>query len=56
MTLGRITAISGTVLLVTWCSEGLAQDKSDGYWPTWRGPNISGVAPESNPPIHWYLF
>lgn len=53
MTLGRITAISGTVLLVTWCSEGLAQDKSDGYWPTWRGPNISGVAPESNPPIHW---
>ena len=53
MTLGRITAISGTVLLVTWCSEGLAQDKSDGYWPTWRGPNISGVAPVSNPPIHW---
>ncbi len=53
MTLGRITVISGTVLLATWCSEGFAQDESDGYWPTWRGPNISGVAPESNPPIHW---
>ena len=53
MTLGRMTAISGAVLLVMWCSGSFAQDKSDGYWPTWRGPNISGVAPVSNPPIHW---
>ncbi len=23
------------------------------YWPTWRGPDATGVAPNGNPPITW---
>ena len=23
------------------------------YWPQWRGPLATGVAPQANPPIHW---
>src|SRR5437763_9847443 len=23
------------------------------YWPQWRGPLATGVAPLANPPIHW---
>jgi outer membrane protein assembly factor BamB len=23
------------------------------YWPQWRGPLCSGVAPHANPPLHW---
>ena len=32
-----------------------AQDKSEynEYWPQWRGPLATGVAPHANPPIEW---
>lgn len=23
------------------------------YWPQWRGPSATGVAPLANPPLHW---
>jgi outer membrane protein assembly factor BamB len=23
------------------------------YWPTWRGPDATGVAPNANPPVTW---
>lgn len=26
---------------------------SDEHWPTWRGPNATGVAPKGNPPVTW---
>ena len=26
---------------------------SDGFWPQWRGPQATGVAPSANPPIRW---
>ena len=25
----------------------------DEYWPTWRGPNCSGISPKGNPPLTW---
>jgi len=28
-------------------------DSADDYWPTWRGPNCSGVSPKGNPPLTW---
>jgi len=28
-------------------------DSADDYWPTWRGPNRSGVSPKGNPPLTW---
>ena len=32
-----------------------AQNRSDydKYWPQWRGPLATGVAPHANPPIEW---
>jgi outer membrane protein assembly factor BamB len=26
---------------------------SDGHWPQWRGPLMTGVAPNGNPPLEW---
>src|SRR5467141_1890594 len=23
------------------------------YWPQWRGPLATGVAPQADPPVHW---
>ena len=28
-------------------------NSADDYWPTWRGPNRSGVSPQGNPPLTW---
>ncbi len=28
-------------------------DSADDYWPTWRGPNCTGVSPKGNPPLTW---
>ena len=28
-------------------------DSADDYWPTWRGPNYTGVSPKGNPPLTW---
>jgi len=30
-----------------------ADDKSMQYWPNWRGPTYSGVAPHGDPPTEW---
>jgi len=30
-----------------------AGDERSHYWPSWRGPLHSGVAPHGNPPLHW---
>lgn len=28
-------------------------DSAGDYWPAWRGPDATGVAPKSNPPVTW---
>ena len=28
-------------------------DSPNDYWPTWRGPDCMGVAPDVNPPLTW---
>jgi outer membrane protein assembly factor BamB len=28
-------------------------DDAEKYWPQWRGPNATGVAPYGNPPVEW---
>ncbi len=35
--------------------ESDAGQKSDylRYWPQWRGPEGTGVAPLADPPVHW---
>ncbi|MFQ5806874.1 MAG: PQQ-binding-like beta-propeller repeat protein [Phycisphaerae bacterium] len=34
---------------------GVAEPLSDAerYWPQWRGPHATGVAPNGNPPVEW---
>ena len=36
-------------------SARLADDDSEAldYWPQWRGPLGTGVAPRANPPLEW---
>jgi len=29
------------------------QDPADRYWPQWRGPDATGVAPHADPPVTW---
>ena len=45
-------AIFFLLLSTTW-----AEDRKSGdavrFWPQWRGPLGTGVAPEADPPVHW---
>ena len=34
-----------------WQSEALSA--SEKYWPQWRGPEATGVAPQGTPPVEW---
>lgn len=43
-----------SLLLVIGFSVSLARaDEADKYWPNFRGPEYTGVAPQGNPPITW---
>ncbi|UCG56991.1 MAG: PQQ-like beta-propeller repeat protein [Phycisphaerales bacterium] len=50
----RLLALTvGIGLLATLASAGICADSASDYWPTWRGPDATGVAPNSNPPVTW---
>ena len=51
----RITAFFALtgVLAITGVSALSPPDDDDKYWPQWRGPLASGVAPEGDPPLEW---
>ena len=34
-----------------WAAE--ESNEAEKYWPAWRGPNATGVAPHADPPIEW---
>jgi len=34
-------------------SEPGARSNMEAYWPQWRGPLATGVAPQADPPVHW---
>ncbi|MCH8292002.1 PQQ-binding-like beta-propeller repeat protein [Candidatus Poribacteria bacterium] len=38
--------------MISTCVWG-AESVEEKYWPTWRGPVTTGVAPLGNPPINW---
>jgi outer membrane protein assembly factor BamB len=52
----RVLALSIATLL---CSvpkphaAGEGRDAGAGYWPQWRGPLATGVAPHARPPLEW---
>jgi len=39
------------VSTLVWGAVALSESKS--YWPQWRGPEMTGVAPDGNPPVEW---
>ena len=47
--------LSALTLLLVCISSVLIADKEETshYWPSWRGPLHSGVAPHGNPPVKW---
>ncbi len=52
--MGRITKTFGTsILMATLLASAACADSADDYWPAWRGPRASGVAPLGKPPLTW---
>ena len=39
--------------LLLCASLGAGAQEADGYWPQWRGPRSTGVAPKADPPVEW---
>lgn len=40
-------------LITTSSSVALADSANTEYWPQWRGPLATGVAPRADPPVEW---
>ncbi len=47
-----ITTVIVCFCMISTCVWG-AESVEEKYWPTWRGPVTTGVAPLGNPPINW---
>jgi outer membrane protein assembly factor BamB len=45
--------LSGGVFVLLLSSLGAGAADSDRFWPQWRGPLLTGVAPQGNPPVAW---
>ena len=49
---------SGVLVVIICFLSGLSSvaicgGSGDDYWPSWRGPDGTGVAPNGNPPVKW---
>ncbi|MGH9752471.1 MAG: PQQ-binding-like beta-propeller repeat protein [Blastocatellia bacterium] len=51
----KITGFLALTLVVAIAGASAPSPPADGnkYWPQWRGPLASGVAPEGDPPVEW---
>ncbi len=50
---GPRAAIGTAVLAGCVCLVMARSGDADGYWPSFRGPMVTGVAPRSDPPAEW---
>jgi len=48
-----LTAMLCLVLSITYVIGSAIAGDAEVYWPGWRGPASSGVAPNADPPIEW---
>src|SRR5215471_21609378 len=54
MTMKFISFSSAALLaLVLSLQSASAKGDADQYWPQWRGPSQTGVAPSADPPTTW---
>ena len=51
--LGRLLALSYLLALPAAADDDGAAAAGKQYWPQWRGPLGTGVAPDANPPVEW---
>ena len=50
----RMAIVIGCFCVISTLTWGVESSSDfEKYWPTWRGPNATGVAPEADPPIEW---
>ncbi len=52
----RAAVLTGAICAVAWAAgaqESGPADEALDYWPHWRGPLGTGVAPRGNPPVEW---
>jgi outer membrane protein assembly factor BamB len=50
----RLTALAGTLFIASIANSGaLDSEEFQNNWPQWRGPEMNGVAANSNPPTEW---
>lgn len=47
----RLSALALAIVLV--CTLTAFAESAADYWPAWRGPDSTGVAPKGNPPLEW---
>ncbi len=50
--LQKALVICFLLVSTSWAEERKSGDATR-YWPQWRGPLGTGVAPEADPPVHW---
>ena len=48
----RLCATAAFVCVMT-VAFGATHGETDQYWPSWRGPRSTGVAPDADPPLEW---
>jgi len=47
----RLTALALAIVFL--CALTAGAESAADYWPAWRGPDSTGVAPKANPPLEW---
>ena len=49
----RVVLTIGVAFLISLAAVDVYGTSGRDYWPTWRGPDATGVAPKGNPPATW---
>lgn len=51
----RIAVSAGTCFLLLWTLSGVSEsaEKDVRFWAQWRGPLMTGVSPNGDPPLEW---
>lgn len=47
---GRLLVVLAVAALL---GVGVTAQEAETYWPQWRGPEMTGVAPHGDPPVEW---
>src|SRR3954468_20222875 len=51
--LHQLRFLAWLVVIPALAGEPEARSNMEAYWPQWRGPLATGVAPHGDPPVSW---